>query len=146
MGPIGFQEMVLIFIVALLIFGPKKLPELGRSFGKGVAEFRKASAELRSTFQREMDNIDRETQDVKKTADDLRKDVHSSYYDDSGDYYADHDEATPEKSDSSANGSSSPSAVADNGGTTETPAAEPGASDSSDVNAETDAAPQVKAS
>lgn len=43
MGRIGFQELLLIFGVALLIFGPSKLPELGRSLGKGLREFRRAT-------------------------------------------------------------------------------------------------------
>lgn len=41
-------ELILIFVVALLIFGPTKLPELARSLGKGLAEFRRASADIRS--------------------------------------------------------------------------------------------------
>lgn len=45
---IGFQELLVILVIALLVFGPKRLPELARSLGKGVAEFRRASAELRS--------------------------------------------------------------------------------------------------
>jgi TatA/E family protein of Tat protein translocase len=44
---IGFQELIVILVVALLIFGPKRLPELARSLGRGLAEFRRASSELR---------------------------------------------------------------------------------------------------
>lgn len=61
MGTVGIPEMLFIFVVALLIFGPKKLPELGRSLGKGIAEFRRASAELRSSLEREIESIDQET-------------------------------------------------------------------------------------
>lgn len=61
MGSIGFPEMVFIFVLALLIFGPKKLPELGRSLGKGISEFRRASSELRNSLEREMHNIEQET-------------------------------------------------------------------------------------
>ena len=46
MGTIGTQEMIVIFIMALLIFGPKKLPELGRTVAKAMGEFRRHSAEL----------------------------------------------------------------------------------------------------
>jgi len=53
---IGMQELAVIFVVALLIFGPKRLPELARTLGKGMAEFRKASNELRRSFSLEMDN------------------------------------------------------------------------------------------
>jgi sec-independent protein translocase protein TatA len=44
---LGMQELVVIFVIALLIFGPKKLPELGRSLGRGLAEFKRASEELK---------------------------------------------------------------------------------------------------
>ena len=92
MGPIGVPEMIFIFVLALLVFGPKKLPELGRSFGKGLAEFRRASSELKSTFQREMDNIEAETRQVKDTASEIKRDVKTSYYDDTEeDYYSDYD-------------------------------------------------------
>ena len=55
MGPIGIQELVLILVIALVIFGPKKLPELGRSIGKTLAEFRRASNELKHTIEKEME-------------------------------------------------------------------------------------------
>jgi sec-independent protein translocase protein TatA len=61
MGPVGFPEMVVIFLVALVLFGPKKLPELGRTLGKAIAEFRRAQGELKATFEREMQNLERET-------------------------------------------------------------------------------------
>ena len=54
MGPLGWQETVFIFFLALLLFGPKKLPELGRTLGKAMTEFRRASSELKATFDREM--------------------------------------------------------------------------------------------
>src|SRR2546423_15538582 len=57
---VGPMEMLVIFVVALLVFGPKKLPELGKSLGKGLAEFRRASAELRGSLEREMENIEHE--------------------------------------------------------------------------------------
>ena len=56
MGPLGFPELVIIFIVALIVFGPRKLPELGRSLGKGLAEFKKASTELQRTLDDEIRN------------------------------------------------------------------------------------------
>jgi sec-independent protein translocase protein TatA len=61
MGPLGTQELVFIFILALLLFGPKKLPELGRTIGKAMTEFRRAQTELKTTFDREMKNLERET-------------------------------------------------------------------------------------
>ncbi|MGH7410302.1 MAG: twin-arginine translocase TatA/TatE family subunit [Candidatus Methylomirabilis sp.] len=44
---LGMQELIVIFIIALLIFGPKRLPDLGRSLGRGLAEFKRASEELK---------------------------------------------------------------------------------------------------
>jgi TatA/E family protein of Tat protein translocase len=67
MGPLGMQEMIFIFVLALLIFGPKKLPELGRTLGKAMTEFRRASSELKSTFDREMSNLERETESATKS-------------------------------------------------------------------------------
>jgi sec-independent protein translocase protein TatA len=61
MGPIGAQEMFLIFLIALVLFGPKKLPELGRMLGKGLTEFRRAKNELKSTFESHMQELERET-------------------------------------------------------------------------------------
>jgi sec-independent protein translocase protein TatA len=54
-------EMVVIFLVALVLFGPKKLPELGRTLGKAITEFRRAQSELKATFDRELQNLERET-------------------------------------------------------------------------------------
>ncbi len=52
---IGMQELAIILVVALLIFGPKRLPELARTLGKGLAEFRRASNDLRQSFMLESD-------------------------------------------------------------------------------------------
>ncbi|HEX7784628.1 MAG TPA: Sec-independent protein translocase protein TatB [Methylomirabilota bacterium] len=51
MFDIGLQELVLIFVIALLVFGPKNLPQLGKSLGRAMREFRKASDEFRSTIE-----------------------------------------------------------------------------------------------
>lgn len=55
---IGLPEMALIMIVALLIFGPKKLPEIGRSMGKAIRSFQDASKEFESEFKREAEHIE----------------------------------------------------------------------------------------
>jgi Tat protein translocase TatB subunit len=54
-GTLGGPELFLIFVVALIIFGPRKLPEIGKSLGKMMAEFRKASNEFRSTIESEVE-------------------------------------------------------------------------------------------
>jgi TatA/E family protein of Tat protein translocase len=54
MGPLGFPELIIIFVVALIVFGPRKLPELGRSLGKGLSEFKRASNDLRNTLDDEI--------------------------------------------------------------------------------------------
>jgi sec-independent protein translocase protein TatA len=51
MFDIGLQELALIFVIALLVFGPKNLPQLGRSLGRAMREFRRASDEFRSTIE-----------------------------------------------------------------------------------------------
>jgi sec-independent protein translocase protein TatA len=55
------QEMMMIFLLALLLFGPKKLPELGKLLGKGLTEFRRAKSELTSTFESHLHELERET-------------------------------------------------------------------------------------
>jgi Tat protein translocase TatB subunit len=53
-GSLGFQEMILIFIVALIIFGPKRLPDIGRTIGKALGEFKKATDDFKNTIEREV--------------------------------------------------------------------------------------------
>ena len=87
MGTVGTQELVFIFILALLLFGPKKLPELGRTVGKALTEFRRAQSELKATFDREMQNLERETGIKELTA--------TSYQSDSYNYdYSSYDSTT----------------------------------------------------
>jgi len=54
MGNVGIPELIIIFTIALIIFGPRKLPELGKSLGKSLAEFKRASNELKSTLDEEI--------------------------------------------------------------------------------------------
>ena len=54
MGSIGMPEMLVILEIALIIFGPRKLPELGKSLGRSLAEFKRASNDLKSTLEEEI--------------------------------------------------------------------------------------------
>jgi len=79
-GTLGMQEIVIIFILALLLFGPKKLPELGRTFAKALGEFRRASSELKTTFDREMKNLEQETASLKEVTKDYQYDTYNYDY------------------------------------------------------------------
>jgi len=67
-GSIGPAELILIFVIALLVFGPKKLPEIGRSVGKALREFKKTSDEIKGRIEEEI-----EASEIK----DIRKDIRS---------------------------------------------------------------------
>jgi len=71
MWNIGFPELVVIFIIALLVFGPRKLPELGKTLGKGLAEFKKASNDLKRTWE---DEVRAEEEELKKIQRDINDD------------------------------------------------------------------------
>lgn len=71
--------MVIIFVVALVLFGPKKLPELGRTIGKAITEFRRASSELKSTFEREMQSLEREHESLKEVTHSYAREIQSHY-------------------------------------------------------------------
>lgn len=115
MGSLGWPEMVFIFVLALLLFGPKKLPELGRTLGKAMTEFRRASNELKATFDREMKNLEQEA-DLKEL-----KQITSEYQYDTYNYdYSQYDGSNYEGTygesyDSTATTSSTPGASATEG-------------------------------
>lgn len=124
MGSLGTSEMILIFVLALLIFGPKKLPELGRNLAKAMGEFRRASNELKSTWDREMQSIDKETSELKSAATDFHNEV-TNQYDES---YYNYGYDNPETDYSYSSSTSTPS-------TTSTPAVQ-GAADGTTAKAE----------
>jgi TatA/E family protein of Tat protein translocase len=53
-GSLGFQELILIFVVALIVFGPRRLPDIGRSIGKALGEFKRATNDLKATLEEEV--------------------------------------------------------------------------------------------
>ena len=80
MGQLGFSEMLVIFIVALLVFGPKKLPELGKSLGKGIREFKKATEELKSSWEDQVKDITTPLNEVKSDIHNIGQDMKSDFY------------------------------------------------------------------
>jgi len=74
MGSLGMQEIIIIFIIALIIFGPRKLPELGKTIGKGLSEFKKASNELKKTWEDEV-RLDKEKETMNEIVEDVKKDA-----------------------------------------------------------------------
>ena len=107
MGTLGTQEMVVIFLLALLIFGPKKLPELGKTVAKAMGEFRRASSELKSTWDREMQQIEKETEPIKKVAEEYTESINN--YDDSSYYdYGAYDSGTSELTETASTTVSDP--------------------------------------
>lgn len=69
-GNIGFPELLVILVIALLIFGPKKLPEVGRSIGRALREFRKTSDEIKEKIEEEI-----QAEEFRSIKDDLKKDI-----------------------------------------------------------------------
>jgi sec-independent protein translocase protein TatA len=59
MGPIGWQELIILLIIVLIIFGPGKLPDIGNAIGKGVREFRRASNDLEKSVRGEGERSER---------------------------------------------------------------------------------------
>ena len=118
MGTLGIPEMMFIFTLALLLFGPKKLPELGRTVGKALAEFRRAQSELKATFDREMKNLERESESLKEATNNYYQDSYNydHSYDQSSYDPASHDSGNPyESHDSTATDSTTESASATQG-------------------------------
>ena len=78
MGQLGFQELLVIFIIALLVFGPKKLPELGKSLGKGLREFKRATNELKATWDDNLKDAENEVSSTARDFRDIQKDVNAT--------------------------------------------------------------------
>ena len=113
MGPIGVQEMMFIVVLALLLFGPKKLPELARLLGKGLTEFRRAKNELKATLETHMNELDREVRasefdsqpkQISKAASPYSPVSYPYPYEDSAPYEAPVSQPTPAPSEPIAQG------------------------------------------
>ena len=79
MGPVGVQEMIAIFLVALVLFGPKKLPELGKTIGKAISEFRRAQSELKATFESHMRELEKEGESIKEVTRSYTNEIYNHY-------------------------------------------------------------------
>ena len=104
MGQLGFSEMLVIFIVALLVFGPKKLPELGKSLGKGIREFKKATEELKSSWEDQVKDITTPLNEVKSDIHNIGQDMKSDFY-----KHLEASAETPQETPAAATTSSHPS-------------------------------------
>lgn len=71
-GSLGVSELILIFAVILIVFGPRRIPEIGKTLGKALGEFRKATDDLKNTIEREV-----RLEELKTVAPDIRASVNS---------------------------------------------------------------------
>jgi sec-independent protein translocase protein TatA len=73
--------MIVIFLVALVLFGPKELPQLGRTIARALTEFRRAQSELKATLQHHMSELERESESIRDITRSLNNTIYSNYYD-----------------------------------------------------------------
>ena len=97
-GPLGMPEIIMIFIVGLLLFGPRKMPQLGRSIGRALGEFRRASNEFKRTVEdevaaEEIRSVEKDLRDIKNIGTDAVKETFDAAV-------VEEPETPPEKSDS----------------------------------------------
>jgi TatA/E family protein of Tat protein translocase len=79
-GPLGMPEIIMIFIVGLLLFGPRKMPQIGRSIGRALGEFRRASNEFKRTVEdevaaEEIRSVEKDLRDIKDVGTDVVKET-----------------------------------------------------------------------
>ena len=76
-GSVGGMEILVVLVLALLLFGPRKLPQIGRTVGKALSEFRRAKTDFKLTLEREVDSAElREAgKEIERAADDVKQSV-----------------------------------------------------------------------
>ena len=109
MGPVGMQELVVIFLVALVLFGPKKLPELGKTIGKAITEFRRAQSELKATFEGHMRELEKEHESIKEITSSYTNEIYNHYTEYGSSSY----ESAAYGADSSSSTAANPSTVSE---------------------------------
>lgn len=72
---IGIPELVIIFIIALLVLGPKKLPEIAKALGRAFAEFKRATEEIKSSMQDEIQKVAKTTEPLKEITTSIKDDI-----------------------------------------------------------------------
>ncbi|MEW6600172.1 MAG: twin-arginine translocase TatA/TatE family subunit [Nitrospirota bacterium] len=93
MFDLGTQELIVIFIVAFLVFGPKKLPELGRTLGKGIRELKNAMRNMKDTIDEEVPDVTEEIKGVKSSLQDsIYKSIEKNFEDKADDQQKDKDQ------------------------------------------------------
>ncbi|MEW5806524.1 MAG: twin-arginine translocase TatA/TatE family subunit [Acidobacteriota bacterium] len=85
-GSLGGPELILIFIIALLIFGPRKLPEMGRMIGKSLAEFKKAAFDFRRTLESEVEEEAKGLKEAKRSLIEVGEELKATLRDATRDY------------------------------------------------------------
>src|SRR5436190_23325905 len=78
MGPFGPSEISFLFILCLIVFGPKKLPEIGKTLGKGMREFRKATDDLKSNWEEHLRDSESPVHDLKQTIHEVKAEMEAS--------------------------------------------------------------------
>jgi len=79
-GSLGMPELIVIMVIALLVFGPKKLPEVGRSIGKALREFKKTTEDIKGKFEEQINaeefkDIKNDVKDIQDGFKDVKKDL-----------------------------------------------------------------------
>jgi sec-independent protein translocase protein TatA len=110
MGPVGVQELIVIFLVALVLFGPKKLPELGKTIGKAITEFRRAQSELKSTFEGHMRELEKEHESIREVTSSYTNEIYNHYTEYGPSSY---DSGTPAESHPALTTAANPSTVSE---------------------------------
>ena len=80
-GSIGMPELIIILVIALIIFGPRKLPELGKSLGRSLNEFKRASQDLQNTLEQEIKLEEQKDQSAAREKERARQETPSSIAD-----------------------------------------------------------------